>query len=114
MEKQEVKISALALLKMVMHARSGGNLEIMGLMQGKVDANTLIVMDVFALPVEGNFTFYYVLHSDSELPTSVMAVFGAENCKLPEPESESWRSATPLQVLPRTEPGAGSKSEKNM
>ena len=43
---------------MVMHARSGGNLEIMGLMQGKVDANTLIVMDVFALPVEGNFTFY--------------------------------------------------------
>ncbi len=33
---KEVKISALALLKMVMHARSGGNLEIMGLLQGKV------------------------------------------------------------------------------
>jgi COP9 signalosome complex subunit 5 len=50
---KDVKISALALLKMVMHARSGGNIEVMGLMQGKVDANTLIVMDSFALPVEG-------------------------------------------------------------
>ena len=33
---KQVRISALALLKMVMHARSGGNIEIMGLMQGKV------------------------------------------------------------------------------
>lgn len=67
---KEVKISALALLKMVMHARSGGNIEIMGLMQGRVDANTMIVMDSFALPVEGElkkskngkkkFKFYYV------------------------------------------------------
>ena len=31
-----VKISALALIKMVMHARSGGQIEIMGIMQGKV------------------------------------------------------------------------------
>lgn len=53
---KEVKISALALLKMVMHARSGGNLEIMGLVQGKVDAHTMIVMDSFALPVEGTET----------------------------------------------------------
>ena len=51
-----MKISALALLKMVMHARSGGQLEIMGLVQGKVDANRLIVMDSFALPVEGTET----------------------------------------------------------
>jgi len=53
---QDVKISALALLKMVMHARSGGNLEVMGLVQGKVDAHTMIVMDSFALPVEGTET----------------------------------------------------------
>eukprot|EP00735_Rhodelphis_limneticus_P009101 TRINITY_DN2540_c0_g1::TRINITY_DN2540_c0_g1_i1::g.19091::m.19091 TRINITY_DN2540_c0_g1::TRINITY_DN2540_c0_g1_i1::g.19091 ORF type:complete len:341 (+),score=36.76,sp/Q54PF3/CSN5_DICDI/68.42/9e-169,JAB/PF01398.16/1.9e-30,Prok-JAB/PF14464.1/2.2e-05,UPF0172/PF03665.8/0.23,UPF0172/PF03665.8/1.3e+02 TRINITY_DN2540_c0_g1_i1:57-1079(+) len=51
-----VKVSAIALLKMVMHARSGGNLEVMGLMQGKVDGNTMIVMDAFALPVEGTET----------------------------------------------------------
>lgn len=51
-----IKISALALLKMVMHARSGGNLEIMGLLLGKVDANNMIVMDSFALPVEGTET----------------------------------------------------------
>lgn len=50
------KISALALLKMVMHARSGGNLEIMGLMLGKVDGDVMIVMDAFALPVEGTET----------------------------------------------------------
>ena len=37
---------------MVMHARSGGNLEIMGLLLGKVDANVMVVMDSFALPVE--------------------------------------------------------------
>ena len=33
---KSIKISALALLKMVMHARSGGNLEVMGLLLGKV------------------------------------------------------------------------------
>lgn len=51
-----VKISALALLKMAMHAKSGGNLEVMGMLQGKVLDNTLIVIDVFALPVEGTET----------------------------------------------------------
>lgn len=51
-----MKISALALLKMVMHARSGGSLEIMGLMLGKVDGNSMIIMDAFALPVEGTET----------------------------------------------------------
>ena len=39
-----------------MHARSGGNLEVMGLMQGKVIGNTMVVMDAFALPVEGTET----------------------------------------------------------
>ncbi|CAH3149634.1 unnamed protein product [Porites lobata] len=53
---KNIKISALALLKMVMHARSGGNLEVMGLMLGKVDGDTMIVMDAFALPVEGTET----------------------------------------------------------
>jgi len=53
---KHIKVSALALLKMVMHARSGGNLEVMGLMLGKVDGNTMVVMDSFALPVEGTET----------------------------------------------------------
>ena len=53
---KDVSISALALLKMVMHARSGGSLEIMGLMLGKVEGNTMIIMDAFALPVEGTET----------------------------------------------------------
>lgn len=53
---KDIKISALALLKMVMHARSGGTLEVMGMLLGKVDANTMIVMDSFALPVEGTET----------------------------------------------------------
>lgn len=53
---KEVKISALALLKMVMHARSGGRLEVMGLMLGKIDGSTMVVMDTFALPVEGTET----------------------------------------------------------
>ncbi|VDL83123.1 unnamed protein product [Nippostrongylus brasiliensis] len=53
---KEVRISAVALLKMVMHARRGGNLEVMGLMQGRVDGNAFIIMDTFALPVEGTET----------------------------------------------------------
>lgn len=53
---KRVKISALALLKMVVHARSGGTIEVMGLMQGKTDADSIIVMDAFALPVEGTET----------------------------------------------------------
>lgn len=53
---KKVKISAVALLKMTMHARSGRNLEVMGLMQGKIMGDTMIVMDAFALPVEGTET----------------------------------------------------------
>jgi len=49
-------MSSLAMLKMVMHARSGGDIEIMGLMQGKVEGDTMIVMDAYALPVEGTET----------------------------------------------------------
>ena len=33
---EDIKISALSLLKMVIHAKSGGNIEIMGLLLGKV------------------------------------------------------------------------------
>ena len=51
-----VKISALALVKMVSHAQSGGDIEVMGLMQGKVRDGEFIVLDSFPLPVEGTET----------------------------------------------------------
>lgn len=51
-----MRISAVALLKMVMHARSGGSLEVMGLMLGKIEAHTFVVTDAFRLPVEGTET----------------------------------------------------------
>jgi COP9 signalosome complex subunit 5 len=51
-----VRISAVALIKMVIHARSGGSLEVMGLMQGKIAHETFVVMDAFPLPVEGTET----------------------------------------------------------
>ncbi|GJN26192.1 hypothetical protein PR202_gb14103 [Eleusine coracana subsp. coracana] len=53
---RRAKISALALLKMVVHARAGGTIEVMGLMQGKCEGDAIIVMDAFALPVEGTET----------------------------------------------------------
>eukprot|EP00002_Diphylleia_rotans_P006625 TRINITY_DN1598_c0_g1_i1.p1 TRINITY_DN1598_c0_g1~~TRINITY_DN1598_c0_g1_i1.p1 ORF type:complete len:335 (+),score=74.55 TRINITY_DN1598_c0_g1_i1:74-1078(+) len=53
---KKVQISALALLKMVMHARSGGTIEVMGIMQGRIQEETMIVTDAFALPVEGTET----------------------------------------------------------
>lgn len=40
----------------MMHARSGGNIEVMGLMQGKMFNDTMVIMDAFALPVEGTET----------------------------------------------------------
>ena len=39
-----------------MHARSGGALEVMGIMQGYVDGTALVVTDAFRLPVEGTET----------------------------------------------------------
>lgn len=91
---RSVRISALALLKMAMHAKSGGNIEVMGVMQvrtvlhgcrllrlpysaapntvssppsqplctctnglqGKIQGGEFIVIDSFALPVEGTET----------------------------------------------------------
>ena len=41
---------------MVMHARSGGELEVMGLMMGTVQGDTFVVTDAFRLPVEGTET----------------------------------------------------------
>ncbi|ODV96715.1 hypothetical protein PACTADRAFT_20899, partial [Pachysolen tannophilus NRRL Y-2460] len=49
-------ISSLALLKMTMHARSGGSIEIMGMMTGKIFENSIVVMDCYPLPVEGTET----------------------------------------------------------
>lgn len=51
-----MRVSAVALIKMVMHARSGGSIEIMGLMQGYTDGDTVVVTDAFGLPVEGTET----------------------------------------------------------
>lgn len=53
---KHVRMSALALLKIAMHARSGGQIEVMGLLQGKVQNDTFVVIDSFALPVEGTET----------------------------------------------------------
>lgn len=53
---KHVHISAVALIKMVMHARSGGSIEVMGSMQGKIEHRAFVVLDVFPLPVEGTET----------------------------------------------------------
>jgi len=50
------KVAATALIKMAIHAHSGGNIEVMGLMLGKVQGDTMIIQDSFALPVEGTET----------------------------------------------------------
>jgi len=53
----KVLISAVALLKMVMHANSGGTIEVMGLLQGKIiKEDTIVITDAFALPVEASET----------------------------------------------------------
>jgi COP9 signalosome complex subunit 5 len=51
-----VRISSLALLNMVTHARSGGSIEVMGIMLGSVQGDSFVVTDAFRLPVEGTET----------------------------------------------------------
>ena len=53
---KKVKIGALALYKMTTHACSGGDIEVMGLMMGKIKEDVFVVMDAFPLPVEGTET----------------------------------------------------------
>ena len=55
---KNVKISTLAALKMLSHAQSGEKIEVMGLLQGKItlDPPTFLILDAFALPVEGTET----------------------------------------------------------
>ena len=50
------KISAVALIKMVMHAKAGDDLEVMGVMQGFPVGDTMYVLDVIPLPEEGTET----------------------------------------------------------
>lgn len=80
------KISALALLKMVMHARSGGNLEVMGLMLGKVDGETMIIMDSFALPVEGTETRVNAQAAAYEYMAAYIENAKQVRHRLPEPQ----------------------------
>ncbi|RUS20143.1 JAB1/Mov34/MPN/PAD-1 ubiquitin protease-domain-containing protein [Endogone sp. FLAS-F59071] len=62
----KVKISVVALIKMVMHARSGGVNEVMGMMEGKISGDTMIIMDSFALPVEGTETRVSAMNEANE------------------------------------------------
>jgi len=57
---KQVKISGIALIKMLMHSRDGLakkpgdlDLEVMGLLQGKIDGDAVIVMDCFGV-IKGN------------------------------------------------------------
>lgn len=49
-------ISSLALMKMCTHAQTGGSIEIMGMLVGKILGHSIIVMDTYRLPVEGTET----------------------------------------------------------
>lgn len=53
---KKVKLSAVALLKMVMHSTSGGDFEVMGMLQGHASGDTIIITDSFALPVQATET----------------------------------------------------------
>lgn len=53
---KKVRISAVALIKMALHAQSGGDIEVMGAMQGYPVGDTMYVMDVYGLPVVGTET----------------------------------------------------------
>ena len=48
---EQVKISALALVKMLKHCRAGVPFEVMGVMLGEfIDEYTVEIVDVYAMP----------------------------------------------------------------
>ena len=53
---RRVRVNGVALLKMAMHAQSGGELEVMGMLIGYPRGEEIVVSDCFALPVEGTET----------------------------------------------------------
>ncbi|ORY21247.1 JAB1/Mov34/MPN/PAD-1 ubiquitin protease-domain-containing protein [Naematelia encephala] len=71
-----VKISAVALIKMVTHARSGGIYEIMGVMYGKVRDHTFWITDAAALPVQGTETRVNAGNEASEYMVSFQTANG--------------------------------------
>jgi COP9 signalosome complex subunit 5 len=53
---KDVKMSCIALVKILLHARKGGDIEVMGSLQGRIKDRTIYVLDSFELPVEGTET----------------------------------------------------------
>lgn len=53
---KKCRISLLALIRMLQHAKKGGHIEVMGYFRGRIQDDTYIVMDAFPLPVEGTET----------------------------------------------------------
>lgn len=53
---QKAYISPLAATKMAVHAALGGDIEVMGMMVGRVVGNSIAVLDLYALPVVGTET----------------------------------------------------------
>jgi COP9 signalosome complex subunit 5 len=49
-------MSVLALSKILNHASQGKNMEVMGMLFGRRDADSIIIFDVLPLPVEGTET----------------------------------------------------------
>ena len=89
---KKVAISALALLKMTMHARSGGQLEVMGLMCGKIKGDTMIVTDSFALPVEGTETR---VNAQAEANTYLVEFLSASNTAGKQENAIGWYHSHP-------------------
>eukprot|EP01068_Selenidium_serpulae_P008311 Selendium_serpulae@DN4951_c0_g1_i1.p1 len=74
---EKVYVSSSALMKMVMHARSGGDLEILGLICGKVQGNAFIVTDAYALPVMGTETRVNATEEANEFSVDYAMTSGA-------------------------------------
>ena len=49
-------MSLLAVIRMLQHAKKGGDIEVMGYFRGRIDGDSYIVTDAFPLPVEGTET----------------------------------------------------------
>jgi COP9 signalosome complex subunit 5 len=53
---KKCRISLLAMIRMLQHAKKGGDIEVMGYFRGRIQGDTYIVLDAFPLPVEGTET----------------------------------------------------------
>ncbi|AET40799.1 COP9 signalosome catalytic subunit RRI1 Ecym_6428 [Eremothecium cymbalariae DBVPG len=81
---QKLAVSNLACMKMLRHSIEGGDIEVLGMLLGHMQGETIVVVDSYGLPVEGTETrvnaqmesYEYIVQYLDSMVTDRMAIVG--------------------------------------